>query len=296
MRSQRGFTPLEISRIKKVQGPRAAFLSGFTLIELLVVIAIIALLMAILMPALTKVKKQAKTVMCQSNLKQMGSAAAMYTNDNDGYFQYGNWPPTPGATKTHRTHWASAWESYYRDADLRCCPTAPKSKSQYDEKGRRTNARCPFVGWGIRPGGDEDQWVRGGHYGSYGINGFVLSRPCPNDDIYWKKDNVKGANRVPLLLDSDWIDAWPGETNTPREYEDEPFNTSSNMGRFCINRHEGYTNCVFLDFTVKKVGLKQLWLLKWHRQYKTHYAITNPVDWSYGSGWMAKFKEFDSPP
>ena len=59
---------------------------GFTLIELLVVIAIIALLMAILMRALQRVRKQAKAVICQSNLKQWGSIFAMYTDDNNGIF------------------------------------------------------------------------------------------------------------------------------------------------------------------------------------------------------------------
>ena len=60
--------------------------NGFTLIELLVVIAIIALLMAILMPALQRVKHQAKAVACQSNLRQWGLYFSFYTEENNGYF------------------------------------------------------------------------------------------------------------------------------------------------------------------------------------------------------------------
>jgi len=61
---------------------------GFTLIELLVVIAIIALLLSILMPALSKVKEQAKIIVCASNLRQVGQAVNTYAVDFDG-----NLPP-----------------------------------------------------------------------------------------------------------------------------------------------------------------------------------------------------------
>jgi prepilin-type N-terminal cleavage/methylation domain-containing protein len=59
---------------------------GFTLMELLVVIAIIALLMAILLPTLQRVRNQTRAVVCQSNLRQWGTLWATSVSENDGYF------------------------------------------------------------------------------------------------------------------------------------------------------------------------------------------------------------------
>ncbi|MHC4707329.1 MAG: type II secretion system protein, partial [Planctomycetota bacterium] len=63
---------------------------GFTLIELLVVIAIIAILLAILMPALNRVREQGKRAACLSNVKQLTLAWILYADDNDGKMASGN--------------------------------------------------------------------------------------------------------------------------------------------------------------------------------------------------------------
>ena len=102
---------------------------GFTLIELLVVIAIIALLLAIIMPSLRKVKRRAFRLLGKSNLHQWGLSANMYAEDNDYTFQ-GGW----GGAASTSNWWLQAWGAYYDNiGDIRCCPFATKLRYLEDE-------------------------------------------------------------------------------------------------------------------------------------------------------------------
>src|SRR5512145_2434854 len=64
---------------------------AFTLVELLVVIGIVTVLIAMLLPALTKARKQAVAVACASNMRQIGGAMLMYANANKGKLPYSGW-------------------------------------------------------------------------------------------------------------------------------------------------------------------------------------------------------------
>ncbi len=262
---------------------------GFTLIELLVVIAIIALLMAILMPTLQRVKNQAKATKCQAILRQWGLTFSMYTADNDGkFFRYLLWEDT-----------FTPLLAYCPDMnDMLLCPMAT----------RIVPNQWPMDSW---LGDKSAAWSHRKFYtiellrGSYGLNGFVCD-PWPEGNpgpityaTLWVTSHVKGPGNVPVLTDCRYSSVWPEDTDPPPEYEDlhPPYKWAAfdgHMWRVCIDRHNGGINGLFMDWSVRKVGLKELWTLKWHREFDTANDWTkaggaHPEDWPE---WMRRFKDY----
>lgn len=262
------------------------------MIELLVVIAIIALLLAIMMPALNRVKGQAQRISCQARLKQWGLVFKLYTDDHDGYFNDRN----VGASGL----WMAALEPYYKsDAKMLLCPTATKLMANSAD-------------WGTFKAATLNDYIF-----SYGINSWTNSvkvdRGARLLEWFWRNTNdvktilydtrepdggTARPNQIPVFGDSTWYDAWPRHTDTPSQTMDAfgigDRGTSGEMNHFCIDRHDGFSNLLFMDWSARDVGLKELWTLKWHRAYVTNGPWTRaggvrPEDWP---AWMRRYRDY----
>jgi prepilin-type N-terminal cleavage/methylation domain-containing protein/prepilin-type processing-associated H-X9-DG protein len=270
---------------------------GFTLVELLVVIAIIALLMSILLPALQRVKKQAKAVACQSNLHQWGVAFQLFAHDNEGYF-----PPSVGGQEAY---WLVAMLPYIgatkdetsKAHELFLCPMASKSLNPIPCN------RClgtTFTAWGPFDPGSAGDWWYTGAMGSYGLNEWCANPPAEYDSYWgfpsqyaWRTPDVKGGGNIPILLDCLYVDAFPLVFDTPPAYP-EVVHESGDWGinamqLFCIDRHNGGINGLFTDWSARKIGLKELWRLKWHNAFDTAAPAPN---WREEAPWMVKFSDY----
>ncbi len=261
---------------------------AFTLIELLVVISIVVLLMALLFPVLRRARNNARATACQARLHQWGLAFKMYTDGNEGRWF------TVGEEDPGRHNWLGLVAPFlYNTPGFAACPMATTHGPNHSETG-------PFEAWwieefgpiGYTPGG---QWIYGPV--SYGFN-YKMSwtrwtdpRSTDPRTDHWGRVDVRGAANVPVLCDCSRFSAHVADGEPP-----PPRGLLPDNGRCtpCIDRHHGGINMLFMDWSVRKVGLKELWTLKWHRQFDTSGPWTRaggvqPEDWPQ---WMRKCKDY----
>jgi prepilin-type N-terminal cleavage/methylation domain-containing protein/prepilin-type processing-associated H-X9-DG protein len=255
---------------------------AFTLIELLVVIAIIAILAALLLPALGTAKEKGRSAVCKSNLRQAQVAFSIAVEENSGRFSY--MPMFSPPTGIEWYEMDDFWMRYWGRAEKGwICPSAPISPVNF----------LPY------PGADNFSWLgdtdyAGGWRGtlesfriekrdsSYTLNGafnpgsverFLVSNNLSRDSAkgFEEADDVQAPSRTPVWADGVHhmlvqIDdqpspfAMPRHGSRPRRYDPAEI---YKPGR----RLPGAINLAYLDGHAEQVQLERLWLQTWHRDY-----------------------------
>jgi prepilin-type N-terminal cleavage/methylation domain-containing protein/prepilin-type processing-associated H-X9-DG protein len=233
---------------------------GFTLIELLVVIAVIAVLMGVLLPALGRVRKQAKMVYCKTNMKNIHMAVLMYAEDNDGKTHSS---PNQGIWYKFRTsihgvikspdlidkdhplaYWGVAYFPYCEDVDTFICP----SSDYMDDLGDYDNS--------------ELYWD-----GTYGLNGFLSGRDKKRLVLLMPRpaERILALDHLEHFLDNngDMLHIREGDPENLVQWRQEYGNLSYNtpdhypdpLGQ--IYRHARRCNLLWLDGHVSDVKESQ---------------------------------------
>jgi type II secretory pathway pseudopilin PulG len=255
-------------------------------LNLLVVIAIIAILAAMLLPALANAKRSAVDLNCINHSRQMLLSMTLDVDDSGGkMITYVD----PVGIKN--SLWIQSLQKDYSAFQIvRCCPatTPPNPVSNWKAPADDT------TGYGTA----DYPWLWNGniqYVGNYGLNGwcygdgYVEAYNADIGEFYQKLSDVSHPAQAPYFSDSIWVDGWPQETEAPATdlYSGADNGSDIGMDRLTIARHNykaagaapkhvpagaplvSCINVAFIDGHEVPVKLEQLWTLCWHNGWVT---------------------------
>ncbi len=238
-------------------------LRGFTLIELLVVVSIIALLIAILMPALGRARQSARKVACMSNVRQMGIACQEYLSEYDGHL-----PPSSCHITKPEDYWIFILGHYTQSELLFRCPAEKVDN---------------FVDWDIPLSEQRDR-----RYSSFCVN-QLLDPVCYR--YGYKENRYNKVGNIKRPMDCIWIaeapdkatfyladhihpESWEGALDNAKEY-------------IAWDRHLGRSHYLFVDGHVGDLELEETYWIRDVVESGDSYRISGQCYWYPDSapGW-----------